>query len=79
VSGPYHFHKDVQEDRDQEGTRESHRHQNAKDILKVGIVIEKRQSYIESREHFTFFFTIDQIVMVLHGDERSEFIVYCVV
>jgi hypothetical protein len=33
------------------------------------------KSDIESGEHFTLFFTIDQVVMVLHGDEWSEFVV----
>ena len=34
---------------------------------------------LESWEHFTLFFTIDQIIMILHGDKRSKFIVYRIV
>ena len=82
VTGPYHFQKDAQEDREQEATKESNQRQNAKNVSKLeslSYIIESNNPYIEGRKHFTLFFTIDQVVMVLHGDERSEVMVYCVV
>ena len=38
VRGPYHFHKDAKEDREQEGTREENQHPSTKKKKKIVVV-----------------------------------------
>ena len=44
-------------------------------IIRAGANGAHVETYIESWEHLTFFFTIDEVVVILHWYERCEFVV----
>ena len=42
-------------------------------------MVRNEDAYLQSREHLAFLFTVEQVVVVLHRDERRELVVDCVV
>ena len=40
---------------------------------------EQREPYLQRREHLSLFLTVDEVVVVLHGNERGQLVIDSIV